>query len=489
MIPVGSLATDIAETNPGVARQAVNVLITRDAHGIAHGPHPSLVVANSATSLPDVPIGGVTAVNNSGLYFAFVGTRSAIHRMSAAYELDASTIVGSGYNVPDGDYWSFATYGPYLHATNTIDGMLQFNVDLDSSFSSVPDAPRARYVFSWADALFALDCDGENKVMRNSAIGNSLIWSGKGAGYRTFPTGEELMCGGALTEDYAIVLQRNSVNLLVRRSDGKLFDLKNLANDRGVVSPRAFCVVDGMAFWCDTDGFWQFSVAGGLKNIGLEKINSTFLKRLAANGFTTIELIADKANNRVVARYQRNTCQSETIFEDAYAYHYLIGEWAEIQETTAALFSMASPGYTLDDITPELFGDLDELSISLDSRFWSGGEPRMGALNGDLKFGYLDGPSLAAISETSSTQLGVSTLVNSVTPKTDAGNAIVEIGVRDKASDAIAWKDGVEIQPSGRCPVRGRGKLIAFRQTIAAGEDWSYLRGFDHLETSQGGAR
>lgn len=489
MIPVGSLATDIAETNPGVARQALNVLIKRDANGIAHGPHPSLATMKSATPLPDLPVGGATAVNNAGLYFAFVGTMTDIYRMTAAYELDASTSVGSGYNVPAGDYWSFARFGSYLHATNASDGMLKFDVDLDSSFSTVADAPKARYIFTWADTLFALDCDGENKVMRNSAIGNSLIWSGKGAGYRTFQKGEELMCGGALTEDFAIVLQRNSVNQLVRRSDGKLFDVKNLANDRGVVNPRAFCVVDGMAFWCDTDGFWQYSVAGGLKNVGLEKINDTFLKRLASGGFDTIELTADKANNRVIARYQRSDVTSTAIFEDAYAYHYLIGEWAEIEETTAALFSMASPGYTLDDITPELFGSLDDLTISLDSRFWSGGEPRLGALNGDLKFCYLDGAALQAVSETSSTQLATSTLLSSVTPKTDAANATVEIGVRDRAADPIIWKGGVGIQPSGRCPVRGRGKIISFRQTVPAGESWSYLRGFDHLETAHGGVR
>lgn len=489
MIPIGSLATDIAETNPGVARQAVNVLITRDANGVAHGPHPSLAVAASATALPASPIGGVTVVNNAGLYFAFVGTTTNIYRMSASYELDAGQSVGSGYNVPAGDYWSFARFGAYLHATNTSDGMLKFDVDLDSAFSAVSDAPAARYIFTWANALFALDCDGDNKVMRNSAIGNSTIWDSKGAGYRTFPTGEELMCGGPLSEDYAIVLQRNSASLLVRRSDGQLFDVKNLANDRGAVNPRAFCLIDGRAFWVDTDGFWEFSPGGGLKNIGLEKINKTFISRIASSGFDTVELAADKVNNRIIARYQRGDVASETIFEDAYAYHYLIGEWAELELTTAALFSMATPGYTLDDITEAAFGDLDELTISLDSRYWSGGEPRLGAINGDLKFGFLDGSPLAATSETTSTDLPASTLVNSVTPKTDAANALVAIGVRDKASDAITWKTGVGIQPSGRCPVRGRGKLISLRQTVAAGETWTYLRGFDHLETAKGGPR
>lgn len=489
MIPVGSLATDIAETNPAVARQAVNVLIMRDAAGLAHAPHPSLSIAASATALPAAPIGGVTVVNNSGLYFAFVGTTTNLYRMSASYELDSGQSVGSGYNVPAGDYWSFARFGSYLHASNTADGLLQFDVNLDSSFSTTSDAPSARFIFTWANALFALDCDNENRVMRNSAIGNSLIWEGKGAGYRIFPTGEELMCGGGLTEDYAIVLQRNSVSLLVRRADGRLFDVKNLANDRGVVNPRAFCTVDGRAFWCDTDGFWEYTVGGGLQNIGLEKINKTFIERLASSGFDSVEMVADKANNRVIARYQRNDVASTTVFEDAYAYHYLIGEWSELAFSTSALFSMASPGYTLDDITEALFGDLDSLTVSLDSRFWSGGEPRLGALDENYKFGFLDGSSLASISETSSTQLPVSTLVNSVTPLTDAENAQVALGVRDRASDGITWKTAVGIEASGRCPVRGRGKLIAFRQTVAAGEDWSYLRGFDHMQTAKGGPR
>lgn len=489
MIPVGSLATDVADTNTGVARQAYNVIVSRDRGGLAHAPHPSLAAASGATALPSTPMGGTSTINSAGLYSVFVGTSTNIYKMSSIYELDASTSVGSGYSLPSGNYWGYERFGDLLHFTNTFNGLLQFDVNLDSAFSATAAGPKARFIFSWANCLFALDCNGDKRLMLNSAIGNSTIWTGKGAGSQSFQNGDELICGGALSDDYAIVLQRNAVNLLVRRSDGALYDVKHMYQGRGCVNPRAFQIADGTAFWIDTDGFWSFSVGGGLKNIGLEKINQTFLTRLATNALDSVEMAIDKVNNRIITRYQRNDVASATIFEDAYAYHYLIDEWAEIKETMAALFSMATPGYTLDGITAALFGSLDGLTISLDSRFWSGGEPRLAAINGNLKFAYFDGANLASISETSSTQLGVSTLISSVTPLTDAANALVSVGTRDAANATIAWKTGVGIKPSGRCPVRARGKLIALRQTVAAGESWTYLRGFDFLEPTTSSAR
>lgn len=487
MIPVGSYAPDIADTNPGVATQANNVLLSKGSAGVEHGPMPGLAVSESATALPASPKGGASVVDSSGSYFAFVGTASNIYKMTANYELDATTSVGSSYSLPSGDHWGFARFGAYLHATNVTDGLQKFDVDSDSAFSAVSDAPAARYAFPAFNALFLLDCDGDNRVMRNSALGNSLIWEGKGAQYQVFESGEELLCGAELSQDFAIVLQRNAINGLFRRSDGRLYDKKVIAKERGAVSPKAFCSVDGRAFWADTDGFWMYSVGQGLQNIGFNRINKTFTAGLSADGLSGVEMAVDKVNNRIAIRYRASDDASETVFGHLIYYWYLIDEWSTAEVDTTAILNMATPGHALDDI--DFLGDADSITTDADSRFWAGGEPRIAALNADLKFGFFDGDALASTSETSSIQDGRSKLITSITPLTDAENASVAVGYRNRAADAITWKSGVTIKASGRCPIRARGKLHAFKQTVAAGESWSYLRGFDYPEFSEGGPR
>lgn len=487
MIPLGSYAPDMADTNPGVARQANNVLLTKDANGVAHGPMPGLAVAGSATALPSAPRGGASAVNSSGSYSAFVGTGTNLYKMNATYELDASASVGSGYSLPSGDYWSFARFGALLLATNTTDGVQKFDVDSGSAFSSVTDAPAARFAFPAFNSLFLLDCDADNKLMRNSAIGNAEIWDGKGSGYQTFESGEELMCGAELSQDFAIIIQRNAVNGLFRRSDGKLYDKKVIAKERGAVSPRAFCSVDGRAFWLDNDGFWMFSIGQGLTNIGFNRVNKTFIKSLSVDGFDSVEMAIDKVNNRVAIRYRSSQVTSETVFENILFYNYLLDEWSTATVQTAGLFNMASPGYNSDNV--DSFGGVDEITLDVDSRFWSGGEPRLAALNGDLKFGFFDGANLAATSETGSLIDARSMMIRSITSLTDAANATVAVGYRDRSSDAIAWKAGVSAKASGRCPVRARGKLLSFKHEVAAAQNWTYARGFDYPEISVGGPR
>ncbi len=479
MIPVASYQPDMADSNPGVSAMAENVIVIRDANGLAHKPQAGLASPASSTALPAAPRGGVSAVNKSGIYTAFVATGSSIYKMNSLFELDASTSVGSGYGLPGGDFWSFARFGANLHASNTFDGIQKFNVDTDSAFSAVSGAPKARYIFTAFNALFALDCDGENRVMQNSVIGNSLLWTGKGANFRTMPNGEELMCGAELSPDFAIILQRNAIRGLHRVNDGRLFEVRRISSGRGVVNPRAFCSTDGVCWFLDSDGFYEYSMANGLRNIGKDKVNRTFLDTVTTGGLEGVEMKVDKVGNRVFIRYQSYNTTSDTVFDDILVYDYLLQEWSTIKQQTTALFNMATPGYTLDDMGD--FGPLDSFAIKLDSRFWSGGESRIAALDANLKFSFLDGANLAAKSDSAVMASPRSILVTSITPHTDADNATVSLGVRDALKDSVTWKTGVGIQSSGRCPVRGRGKIIQIRHEVAASESWGFFRGFDQL--------
>lgn len=487
MIPIGSYRPDLAESNASVARRACNVLLTRDEAGLAHKPMPGLAIAASATALPGVPEGAVSIVNSTGAYSAVVGTPTTLQRLQADYTW---TQIGSGYSLPPGDTWSFARFGNNLHATNTTDGMLIYDVDLGTPPTAVAGAPKARYIFTAFNAMFALDCDTDNRLMRNSAIGNATLWQSgaKGAGTQSFADGEELICGVELNGDFAVVWQRNAIRGLFRRSDGKLYDTRLLYAGRGCVNAEAMVAVDGRAFFVDTDGFYMIGPDGSLTAIGKDKVSKSFIARLSASGLNTIQAAVDKVNTRIVFRYQDQATASETVFSNAIAYDYELGEWSEIEAQTMALFTLAGPALTLEAMDV-IYGPLDSITIPLDSRAFSGGEPRLAALDASGKFGFFDGFPLEAVSETSSSISVQSNRIRSITPLTDAANAQVQVGYRDRLADEITWKPGVAMQKSGRAPVNARGKVLTFRITVPAQETWTVTRGFDGLELTSGGAR
>lgn len=487
MLPVASFQPDVAQTNPGVTNICENVIVVRDGNGIAHIPQPGLTTLDSATALPASPLGGTSAVNNGGTYIAFVGTGTNIYRMSASYALDAGQSVGSGYTVPSGDWWGTARFGAYVHFCNLTDGLLKFDVDADSAFSAVSNAPAFSFIFPAFNTLIGLQADGENKVMRNSAIGNSLIWEGKGAGFRTMPDGEELMCGAELTPDFAVLFQRNAIRGMFRRDDGKLFDVRKMFSGRGAVNPRAMCHTDGTCWFLDSDGFYQLSADGQLTNIGRDKVNRWFLARLASDGLDSAEMAIDKVNNRVMVRYRSQDVTSTSIFEDLLVYDYLLGQWSTIKEDTAALLTMATPGLTTDDV--DSFGLSDEILIDPDSAFWRGGEPGIGGINGDLKFATFDGTTLAAKSATQEVYNPKSIAINAIDTLDTSSSATVAIGQRDAMSETVTWSSEFPVVDGGVAKVRARGKYLQARRTSSAG--WSgVFRGFgDPTQARAGGRR
>lgn len=485
MINIGSYRPDMAESNASVARRACNVLLSRDEGGLSHRPMPGLGVASSAQALPGNPKGGQSIVNSLGAYSAVVGTSTALYRLQADYTW---TLLGSGYGLPVGDVWSYARFGTNLHMTNTVDGILAYDVDVAGPITSVSAAPKARFIFPAFNALFALDCDTDNKLMRNSALGNATIWAGKGAASQSFPDGEELICGVELNGDIALVWQRNAIRALYRRSDAKLYDARLLYSGRGCVNPQAMAAVDGKAFFVDTDGPYMITADGALSAIGKDKVARSWISRLAVDALNSIEAAVDKVNTRIVFRYRDQSVTSATVFGHALAYDYEIGEWSEIEELTTALFILAAPAITLDAMDA-IYGVLDGIDIPLDSRAFAGGEPCLSGLDENLKFGFFDGAALSAISETSSKISLQSGLIRSITPVTDAANALVQVGVRDRLADDITWKDGIGIEASGRAPVRARGKIMTFRLNVAASEEWTTIRGFDGFEITAGGGR
>jgi hypothetical protein len=96
---------------------------------------------------------------------------------------------------------------------------------------------------------------------------------------------------------------------------------------------------------------------------------------------------------------------------------------------------------------------------------------------------------MAATLETAISPSPVSSLIGRARPEDDSPDGTLELGVRDAFDDATTWKTGVAKQTSGRVPLRGRGKYIAFRRNITAASAWSQAYGVDNIQSAAGGGR
>jgi hypothetical protein len=474
MIPVGYFRPDLAPTNQGVAGGVLNAILTRDGLGVAYGPHPSIGVLDTAEALPEAPRGVRSVVTRSGAYQVYAGTSDTLYKVAADGSHDA---IGTGYSLPAGDNWSIMQFGDYVYFTNTADGLLRYNMESGGTVDAVSGAPAARFIFSLFGTMAALDCDGNNRLMRTSKIEDPTVWSGDASNtYQEFINGEELISGGELSTGTAVVFQRNAIRVLTRTRDRSIFTADQLQGEIGAKGAAGCVYAHGWAYFVDSDGFERTN-GQTIEHIGKDKVSATFVASLASGGLTTTEGTFDPSNNRILYRYRKANVVSETVFEDVLAFDVMIGEWVPLMLQTAALVTIATPGYTLDEL--DQFGTMETLPYPLDSRVWKGGEATLAVVDGDLKVGYVSGDSLAATLECGPQVGDRSIRITGVCPDTDSATATVQLGVKRSISGNFDWGDAVSIDDDGFAPVDEAGKVFAFRLNVPAGATWSFMRAFN----------
>lgn len=462
MLPFGPYRPDIAETNPAMSRHVLNVNPRKDSQGVSYHPRRSLQVTTGAMALPAAPRGALAVVQRSGVFKGYFGTVDKLYEMDSTYQF---VEIGTGYALPSGHSWGMCQYGERLVATNTTDGMLEWDIETGGTVDPVADGPAARSVFVWAQMVIALDCDGDNRLMRNSAPGSYTNWTTRGAGAQEFADGEALMGGGVVNDGQAVVIQRGAVNLLTVTGTERIFRIDKFPGDVGAVSPECIVQIPGGVAFMDSSGP-QIATAQGVLAIGDDKVARTFIA--SVGDITAVQGSYDPELKQVVWRKSN---------AELLVYDLATQEFVPVEEATGYIIRMSNPAITLEGL--DAFGDLDDLPYSLDSNAWKGGRPRLAALDANYKFGFFDGAVLAAEMDTATLTDNVTMLVSWLATVSDDSAVTLTLGVRDRLADAVTFKDPVSQTASGRFPVRGRGKCIVARVNHAAGATWTYDRGIE----------
>ncbi len=489
----GSYEPDQPDTVLGVSPLVQNVIPVSDKQsGVSYKPFPSFVAVPGAQALPGAPRGGISIVNPaSSSYEVYVCTNDSIYQLMADYTW---VQIGTGYNLPAEEEWSIIQFGDYLVFTNRNDGMLQYNVAAPSAVTAISGAPKARFIFVAFDCVFALDCDGEPRLMRNSATNDHTVWTPgrNNSQYQPIPEGQELIAGGAISDATAIILQRNSIRVLTRTGDARLYSMNKLADNVGCVNGRTLASIGTELFFQSTDGFYRVN-GSGVTPIGAQRVNRTYLDDTDPQNFFTVQAAIDPVNKLVIWLYHpSDSLQDQYILSAGLAYSWQLDVWVDFEPPAdgllSGIFQFATPGYGMDSI--DSFGDLDHLPYSLDSRFWTGGEPTLAGLSSDYKAGFFNGSAMEANLWTQTNMTEQSQNIIWLTPLDDAPGGTISIASRDALNDTSPTiKSTSTINLGGRAPIRARGKINQGRRTIASGTSWTYARGVDFINGSTGGLR
>jgi hypothetical protein len=486
--PFGPLAPDAGANAAGVCVVANGVLPKIE----GYGPAPQLVTPGGATALPAAPRGAITTIKRSGVTQVYFLTEATLQSLGTDYTW---TQIEAGLSCTSGDDWSTEQFGNKLLYTNTTQGLRAYDIEAGGAAAAISGvAPRE--IFVCANMVFGLDCldasgNRDNRLIRNSDFNDHTDWTGGAADYQPLENGGALICGVNLKNAAAVVFQENAMRLLQfgNAGGGALYTLQEIANGRGSVGAKSVVAFDGVVYFLATNGFYRFSLSGGLEPIGAGKTDAWFLGRVALADLPKVQGSIDPARKIVLWRYPMSGDASATVTENVIGYSWEFDRWFTMSVSMAYLSRIATPGYTWDS-AGAIWATWDDMpAIPFDDRFWQGGGEVLAALDSSLKYAAFSGSAQAATLTSSTGNSPVTTLIGWATPIDDAAAGTLELGVADELSDTITWKTAAAKVSGGRVPLRGRGLNVAFRYNIAAGESWTYAKGIDHIKAAAGGPK
>ena len=477
-IPFGPYEPDRAEHAPDVTRYTRNALPVRD----GWGPMPSLVTFTQA--LPAEPRGAFVAISPASTVLSVAGTATKLYALQSDTSWTDVSISGD-YTLPAGDAWNFALYGSRLIAAQVGDTMQYYDIGSSSDFDDLTGAPQARYVAVVGEFVVAASLSSDPAAVQWSGIGNSEQWTPGEAlsDIQTFPDGGKVQGILPLGNGAVIFQERVIRSMGFAPGSAFTFTFSLLTDKRGTIAPGSICKIgDNDFIYLAEDGWYR-----GLENpIGETRINDTFFADVDIESIAQTEAKADVKESVVWIRYP-----SGGIFKTI-GYNWVLDRWFAASGANFGMASVATSAVTIDGLAA-LYSSIDDIDVTFDSRFLSGGRPGFGGFDKTFRYGFYDGAAVAANISTATTQLNAprrtfvrsAELMGDVT--IDAGTSSLRYWTQDYQGSELEQTrptTGFPHPRTGIIPLRTSARNHRFEAIIAAGSNWRRLSGIrlDHVQ-------
>lgn len=460
------------------AREAKNVIAESD----HYRPFNSLRV--STDPLTNRCHGALAVTNRTGTNEIFAGDSSKLYKLSSNSFSNVSR--AAGYSSINDNNWQLLQFQKYVIATNGVDPLQSWNLESSTSFVDVTGSPPKARVMGIVGRFLVLgdltndtDLGTTNLGIRWSSIDNPL---GSWANSATTQAGaQELKDGGAIQaiigfDNYGIIIQERAIRRMTYVGGDVIFTFDKIQSDRG--SPLMYSInsYGNNIFYIGDDGFKMMNSQGGIVSIGESKVDRYFWENFDNNYRFRVSSAIHKEHNLALWAFpdrNANNGQPNKII----AYNWHSGKWSLIEQEVDVLFNALTLSYTLEQL--DVFGTLDQLPFSLDSRAWTQSKSFAGAFDASHKMGFFDGAAMPAEIESGEFQIsqglrGEITQLTSIVNGNGGTNTSYCIGVRDSKTADVSYSAPFVPNQSGKVHLRRSGMFHRIKVKISGGFDQAH---------------
>ena len=392
------------------------------------------------------------------------------------------------------DYITFTQFGNYVIASNGVDAAQYYLMGTSTTFTDLSTISTSGTVPTFKvsgvvrDFLVTGNHVGESNRIQWSGINDIATWESgtKQADLQDLPGS-----GGQITHitsgEISYVFRQNQIVRMDYVGGATVFRLSVISPNRGAVLGRTVCQDNRRVFFYADDGFFEIN-GDTVKAIGAEKVNRFFDIDLNKAYSDRIVATTDPFNQLAIWLYpsSADTANTTGICDKVLIYNYATEKWSSANASASTIFSQFVGAYTVElmDIISE---NLDNINISLDTDFWSGGQLLLGGIDSDYKAAIFSGTENIGEIETTELELfpGLRSSIIGVRPIVDA-EATVTIKTRNKLSDAVTESTASSMNSTGINPVRQSGRYVKVNVKIPSGGAWKDAQGIDLIASRSG---
>ena len=395
----------------------------------------------------------------------------------------------------DTDYITFTQFGQYVIASNGVDEPQYYLMGTSTVFENLSTIAN-----NGTPPIFKTSGVVRDFLVTGNIVGakNRVAWSGINdlstweAGVSSSDTQDLPGSGGqvvAITSgEVGYVFREDQIIRLDFVGGNVVFRFSVISPNRGAVYGQTVCQDNRQVFFYASDGFFQIN-GDQILPIGAEKVNRFFDGDLNKAYTDRITAAVDPFNTLAIWLYpSKDNPNVSGVCDKLLIYNYVTQKWSVAKVKASQIFKQFVVANTVElmDIISE---NLDDINISLDTRFWETGHLYLGAVDENFKAAIFSGKTLEAELETKETELfpGLRANVTGIRPIVDA-SANVTIKTRDRLVDSVTTSSSSSMNNTGINPVRQSGRYFRANIKIPAESIWTDAQGID-LTASQGGLR
>ena len=477
-VPFAEWLPDLPDhANPG-STQAKNV------YPAVNSYRPWRDIVNASANGLDARCQGAGAFkSDSGTVSVFAGDNTKLYKFVSNAFVDASG--STTFACPVDSYWDFIKFGEAVIAFNGEDTTQAWDLDSSTDFANLAGSPP---IFKHAAVIGNFIVTGNQPTEQNkvawASVNSSTAWV---PGVNQSDT-ETLPEGGAITGmtggQYGLIFQENRITRMDYRGGNVIFSFRRIEDNRGAVQGKSVVKVGNLVYFLSEDGFY---VTDGNTStpIGNGKVDRFFFNDLKIALRERVRASVDHENKLVCWSYPSATgTNSGTQNDKVIIYHYESNRWSLIEIDHEIIFDYISPGYTLEELDnypSSSANNIDAISISLDSAFWSGGLRSFGVFGITHFLGAFQGNTLKAEIGTGETEIFPMnrSLVTHVRPIVDTDSATGSLTFRNRVADTNFTTVENTMHSTGTIPFHKSARYFKFNLQVPASTTWNDAQGID----------